>query len=294
MKGGVYIVDIGISFLKIALELTLLFVGVSFLINLLQGFIPYQRLEQLMNNHPLLSAPAAVLLAFVTPFCSCSTIPIVVNLLRNEIRFSIVMVFLFASPVLDLTIVSLMTYILGWKVTLSYTIITTILSIAIGFTLQALGFAKQLKNVMVEYFSPPTTNKKLNIKQAGKETLSLMKTVYPFLILGAGIGSVIHDAIPTEWIASYMGGDSWWLIPVAAVIGVPLYIRLSTMVPISQIMIAKGMALGPVMALMISSAGASLPEVSLLHTIFKKKLVFAFVISVLSMSTISGFLFYFI
>jgi len=84
------------------------------------------------------------------------------------------------------------------------------------------------------------------------------------------------------------------LIPIAAIIGIPLYIRLSSMIPISQILIAKGMALGPVMAMMISSAGASLPELSLLNSIFKRKLVFAFVLSVISMSTISGFLFYFI
>lgn len=97
-----------------------------------------------------------------------------------------------------------------------------------------------------------------------------MKTVYPYLIFGALIGAVIHGAVPTEWITNYLGGDNWWLVPIAAIIGIPLYIRLSTMIPISQIMIAKGMALGPVMALMISSAGASLPEITLLNSIFKR------------------------
>lgn len=283
------------SFIKIALELTVLFIGVSFLIHLLQGFIPYNRIERLMDkSHPLISAFIAVLFAFVTPFCSCSTIPIVVHLLRNHVRFPIVMIFLFASPVLDLTIITLMTAVLGWKVSLFYTLLTTIFSIIIGFTLYALGFEKQLKQVVVENFVPPSSNKKLNVRSAVKETRSLMKSVYPFLIIGAAIGALIHGAVPSGWIAQYMGGESWWLIPIAAVLGIPLYIRLSTMIPISQIMIAKGMALGPVMALMISSAGASLPEVTLLHSIFKKKLVFAFVGSVLGMSTLSGFLFYFI
>ncbi|MGR9049614.1 permease [Halobacillus faecis] len=283
------------SFLSIALELTLLFVVVSFTINLLQGFIPYRRMEELMDkSHPLVSAVIAVGFAFVTPFCSCSTIPIVVNLLRNRVRFSIVMIFLFASPVLDITIITLMTAILGWKVSLTYTIVTVLFSVIIGFSLSSLGFQNQLKNVMVDGFSYPETGKRFDFKYALAETLSLMKTVYPFLIIGAGIGSIIHGSIPSEWISTYMGGENWWLVPIAAIIGIPLYIRLATMIPLSQILITKGMALGPVMALMIASAGASLPEVTLLHSIFKQKLVIAFVSSVLLMSTISGFLFYLI
>ncbi|SFG21681.1 hypothetical protein SAMN05216353_12835 [Halobacillus alkaliphilus] len=283
------------SFFSIALELTILFIGVSFLIHLLQGFIPYEKMEEFMNkSHPFVSAMIAVGFAFVTPFCSCSTIPIVVNLLRNRVRFSMVMIFLFASPVLDITILTLMMAILGFKVTLTYAIVTVVFSVFIGFSLHALGFERQLKNVMVENFSYPQSERKINIKAALKETWTLIRTVYPFLILGAGIGSVIHGAVPSEWISAHLGGEHWWLIPIAAVIGVPLYIRLSTMIPISQILITKGMALGPVMALMIASAGASLPEVTLLHTIFKKKLVAAFVGSVLMMSTVSGFLFYLI
>ncbi|MGM0750650.1 MAG: permease [Bacillota bacterium] len=281
------------DFITIALELTALFVGISFVIHLLQGFIPYKRMEELMDrSHPLLSALIAVAFAFVTPFCSCSTIPIVVNLLRNKVRFPIVMIFLFASPVLDLTILSLMTYLLGWKVAIAYTFLTTSFSIIIGFALNAFGFERQLKNVMVENFSAPENG--IDFKKAIRETLTLMRNVYPFLIIGAGIGSVIHGSVPEEWITTYLGGENWWLVPIAAIIGIPLYIRLSTMIPISHILIAKGMALGPVMALMIASAGASLPEMTLLHSIFKKKLVIAFIGSVLIMSTMSGFLFYFI
>ena len=283
------------SFITIATELTILFLGISFLIYLFQGFIPYERMESLMDkSHPLISAGIAVLFAFVTPFCSCSTIPIVVHLLRNHIRFPIIMIFLFASPVLDITILTLMTAILGWKVALFYTLITTTLSIIVGFSLHGLGFEKQLKPVIMENYNPPTSTNKVNVNRAISETWELMKSVYPFLLIGAAIGAFIHGVVPEEWIARYMGGEQWWLVPIAAVLGLPLYIRLSTMIPISQMMIAKGMALGPVMALMISSAGASLPEVTLLHSIFKKKLVFTFVGSVIAMSTLSGFLFYLI
>jgi uncharacterized membrane protein YraQ (UPF0718 family) len=162
--------------------------------------------------------------------------------------------------------------------------------VVIGLTLGKLGFEKQVKNVILKSYNPEY--KGFSIKQAVSETLVLMKTVYPYLIIGAAIGAIIHGAVPTSFITQYFGGDNWWLVPIAAIIGIPLYIRLSTMIPISQMMIAKGMALGPVMALVISSAGASLPELALLNSIFKKKLVAAFVLSVISMSTVSGFLFY--
>ncbi|TYS68735.1 permease [Sutcliffiella horikoshii] len=281
------------SFLYIALELTVLFVLITFLVSIIQSFVPFQKMEKWLNQgNILLSALFAVLFAFITPFCSCSTIPMVVTLLRRKIPFGIVMVFLFASPVLDPTILTIMTALLGWKVALIYTLTTTALSIMIGLLLGRLGFEKQLKNVLLKDYEPKT--KRFDLKRTWRETLTLMKTVYPFLLIGAAIGAIIHGAVPTSLITQYLGGENWWLVPIAAILGIPLYIRLSTMIPISQMMIAKGMALGPVMALLISSAGASLPEVALLNSIFKKKLVVAFVISVISMSTISGFLFYLI
>ncbi|MCT2535984.1 permease [Aquibacillus koreensis] len=286
-------IDLFKSFLSIAIELTVLFVVISFAISLLQGFIPYEKIEKkLAGRNKILAAFAAILFAFITPFCSCSTIPIVVNMLKKKMPFGIVMIFLFSSPVLDPTILTIMGVILGWKVTIIYTVITMTLSIIIGFTLEKLGLENSVKNVIMTGYEE--TNKKFNLKLALKETFDLMKSVYPYLILGAAIGAVIHGLVPTEWISTVFDQEKWWLIPIAAIVGVPLYIRLSSMIPISQMLILKGMALGPVMAMMISSAGASLPEVVLLKSIFKTELVITFVISVITMSTIAGFVFYLI
>ena len=281
------------DFLSIALELTVLFIVISFVIHWLQGFLPYDKMEAFLQKHNFMySSLIAIAFAFITPFCSCSTIPVVVNLLNKKIRFGTVMVFLFASPVLDPTILTVMTVTLGVKVTLVYTVVTSVFSIIIGYLLEKMGFESQVKQVMMTGYEPQQQS--FSIKNALGEVGQMMKTVYPYLLIGALIGAIIHGAVPTSWISAYLGGDNWWLVPAAAVIGIPLYIRLSTMIPISQIMIAKGMALGPVMALLISSAGASLPELTLLNSIFKKKLVMAFVLSVFSMATLSGFLFYFV
>ncbi|MGF2616672.1 permease [Rossellomorea vietnamensis] len=281
------------SFVFIALELTLLFIVISFFISLFQGIIPYEKIERkLSGKNKILAALAAVLFAFVTPFCSCSTIPIVVNMLKRKMPFGIVMIFLFSSPVLDPTILTIMGVLLGWKVTILYILITSALSIIIGFLLEKLGFEKSVKNVVMTGYR--ADERKFNFKLALTETISLMRSVLPYLIAGAAIGAVIHGLVPTEFISNLFGSENWWLIPLAAVLGIPLYIRLSSMIPISQILIMKGMALGPVMAMMISSAGASLPEIILLRSIFKKELVITFVLSVVAMSTISGFIFYWI
>lgn len=285
--------EILMSFSVIVLELTILFVAISLIINLLQGYIPYEKLEKkLTGSNRVWAIMFAIMFAFITPFCSCSTIPIMVNMLKNKIPFSIVMVFLFSSPVLDPTILTVMGVVMGWKVTIIYTLVTASSSIIIGFTLDRLGFEKYIKNVTMTGFHQPTHS--FNWANALNETWRLMKNVYPYLIIGAAVGALIHGVVPTEWIVTWFGHDAWWLIPIAAVVGVPLYIRLSSMIPISQILIMKGMALGPVMAMMISSAGASLPEIVLMKSIFKKQLIIAFILSVLSMSTLSGIIFYFI
>ncbi|MEO4052807.1 permease [Solibacillus sp. CAU 1738] len=285
--------EILIQFFIIALELTTLFVVISFAVNLLQAIVPYEKINKyLSGKNTFLGVVAALVFAFVTPFCSCSTIPVVVNLLNKKVRFGIVMVFLFASPLLDPTIITLMVAMLGVKVAVTYTIITAIFSAIIGLLLEKLGFETAVKNVRMTGYREEEM--KFSFKDAAKETLNLMKTVYPYLLLGAAIGSVIYEAVPTEWISTYLGGDKWWLVPIAAVIGIPLYVRIETMIPLSKILIAKGMAFPPVMALMIGSVGASIPEVALLNSIFHKRLVVAFVASVITMATLSGFLFYII
>jgi uncharacterized protein len=281
------------SFLWIALELTVLFIVVSFIINMLQGLLPFEKIEQkLSGKNKAFAALAALLFAFITPFCSCSTIPVVVNMLKKKLPFGIVMIFLFSSPVLDPTILTIMGVILGWKVALIYTVVTATLAVIIGFTLEALGLERAVKNVVIK--GGAQQPKKFNAKEAWQETIVLMKEVFPYLLLGAGIGAAIHGLVPTDWIANTLGSEKWWLVPVAAIIGIPLYIRLSTMIPISQILITKGMATGSVMALLISSAGASLPEIIMLKSIFQKELVITFVISVFTMASLSGFIFYLI
>jgi uncharacterized protein len=285
------------QFTTIALELFTLFIGISFFINLIQAYIPFEKLDKWMaSRNPLIGNVAGAILGFVTPFCSCSTIPLLVTMINRNIPFQTVMAFLFTSPLLDPWIIGLMAYIYGVKITVIYTIATFIISMIIGFALDKFGFRKYVKNVIVKGSLPEQnaarkTNFVLNLKESWKETWDLIRSVGLYLILGAMIGAVIKEAVPTQLLQAISDQNQWWVVPVAAIIGIPLYIRLSTMLPIAQALMIKGFPIAPTMALLIGGAGASLPEIIMLNSIFHKKLVGAFIASVFIMATFSGYLF---
>lgn len=285
------------EFLSLSKNLLVLFVVISFLISFLQVYVPLEKVEKWMaSKNPLIANFAGALLGFITPFCSCSTIPLLVTMLNRNIPFQTVMTYLFSSPLLDPWIIALMAYIYGVKVTIIYTITTFIFSMIIGWYLDKKNYKEQVKNVIVKGVTPEQDHVRrknflLNIKLSIKETWDLMKTVLAYILIGAFVGAIIKEAIPTDFLYLISDQNQWWIIPLAAIIGVPLYIRLSTMLPIAQILIANGFPLAPTMALLIGGAGASLPEMIMLKSIFSKKLITAFVVSVFLMATFSGYLF---
>ena len=124
-----------------------------------------------------------------------------------------------------------------------------------------------------------------------KDAFGLFKGVLLFLLLGAGIGAFIYEFIPTDLLANFAGASNLWAVPLAALVGVPMYIRTETMIPIASILIAKGVAPGVMIALILGGAGASIPEVSLLSSIFKKKMVITFVVCIFAVATITGYIF---
>ncbi|ARQ07788.1 Putative permease [Macrococcoides canis] len=285
------------SFLSLSLNLLILFFLISIIISFFEPFIPFSKLEKIMTDrNMLLGNFAGALLGFITPFCSCSTIPLLVTMINRKIPFQIVMTYLFSSPLLDPWILGLMYYIYGFKVTAIYGIVTFLFSMLIGYILDKLKFSKYVKNVIVEGVelhedASRRTNIPLNIKVAFIDTLNLMKSVFTYIIFGALIGAIIKEAVPTSLLTALGDFNQWIVIPIAAIIGVPLYIRLSTMLPITNVLLAGGFPLSPMMALLIGGAGASLPEVIMLKSIFHNRLVIAFVVSVFIMATFSGYLF---
>jgi len=287
----------GQFFVVIAGELILLFVGITFLVGLLQAYIPEERIRSVLaGRRQGVGNVIGAGFGALTPFCSCSTIPILLGLLEVGIPFGVCMSFLLASPLLNPIIISLLVALIGVVPTAVYAAVTFTAAVGIGWLLGRLGYGRYVKDVMVEGRPEPcdcavAVSHGTRIRSAFSFAVSLFRQVLPYLLLGAGIGAFIYGFIPEGLIVSLAGPNNPLAIPVAAVIGVPMYIRAETIIPISAVLLEKGMGIGAVMALIIGGAGASIPEVTLLAAIFERRLVAAFVVTILTVAVLAGVVF---
>ncbi|MCL1137654.1 permease [Shewanella pneumatophori] len=335
-------------FLFLAAELTLLFIAISYIVGLLQEYIPPEKIQSILSSKKGKGYVIAALLGSITPFCSCSTIPFLKGLLRAKAGFGPMMVFLFSSPLLNPIIIGLFIVTFGFKVALFYFAVAMVVSVTAGYALEKLGFERYVKPEAYEAADSsscgtscgdkpkvavkaetsccttapkevaPVTNTSCcstpaeAVTSCGttsscgstavvkedsrwmrvwRSTWKDFKQVLPYLMIGILLGSFIYGFIPTDLIAKYAGEGTWYAIPIAAVIGIPLYIRAEAVIPLSSALVAKGMALGSVMALIIGSAGASLTEVILLKSIFKNQMIAAFLAVILGMAIAAGYLY---
>jgi len=296
------ILDILNMFVFLTVELTLLFLLISYIVGILQEYIPPRKIQSILSSKNGKGYVVAGFLGAITPFCSCSTIPFLKGLLRAKAGFGTMMVFLFASPLLNPIIISLFAVTFGIKVTLFYFAIAMGVSITAGYLLEKIGFEKYIKpeayiSPEKKHFANDCSQKTNNISKWARiwnSTWADFKKVVPFLIGGIAIGSLIYGFMPAEFVASIANESNPLAVPVAAVIGIPLYIRAEAVIPLSAALAAKGMGLGAVMALIIGSAGASLTEVILLKSIFKNTMIIAFLAVILSMAIGAGYLYTYI
>lgn len=332
-------VTAGKFFLIIAGELIVIFVVVAFIIGLLLEYLPPSRIRGFLEGRLLwVQYFLGAGLGAITPFCSCSTVPLVTGLLKGGVPFGPVMAFLFSSPVLNPVIVGLFFMLLGIKVTAVYVVITFVGSMLMAALLSKLGMENQVKAVgssqscgcgeKAEVPATPANTKrtsggcccseegeatdskaepscccstgntdhsettpfKTRLKRASVSALSTFKGVFGYLMLGAGIGAFIYGFFPQDIVVRLAGPGNPWSIPIAAVLGVPMYIRAETVIPIGAALIGKGMGVGTILALVIAGAGASIPEIIILGAIFKRKLIISFVLTVFFVAVAAGYL----
>lgn len=274
------------EFVTISLELAVLFVVVSILVGILSVYVSKERIQRVLGTkRSFLGSILGAVFGALTPFCSCSTIPITLGLLNSGVAFSSAMSFLFASPLLNPVILTMMAVLFGPKITVIYAVIMFVVAVTAGLILEKAGFSRYLKDVVVEGLVDETGPKFRRVVQyAGK----IFKQMFPYLLLGALIGSVIHGFLPAEWVMAVAGPENLFAVPLAALIGIPLYIRAETILPIGAALIAKGMGVGSVVSLLIGGAGLSLPEVIMLSAMFKKKLLLAFILLVFAVAVLTG------
>ncbi len=277
-------------FFTISGELVLLFIGVSFLVGVIQEYVSPEKIKKLLSGRAGRGNVIGALLGAATPFCSCSTIPLMVGLLNSGAPFGATMSFLVASPLLNPVILGLFWAIFGWKVVITYSILTFTLSVFAGMLWSRLGLEKYVKRVVIRGGAGGSQEKNEHVlKRAFRGAWKQFVDLLPYLLIGVLIGSLIYGMLPPDLAARMAGRDNVWAVPVAALLGIPLYIRVETMVPIGMAFLQKGVSLGVIMALIIGGAGASIPELSLMASIFKPKLLLSFICTIFIVAVISGY-----
>ncbi|WP_270247341.1 permease [Staphylococcus capitis] len=270
-------------------ELLLLFIVVSFIVSLIQQVVSEEKIKKLLSKpNKSINYILGMIFGAITPFCSCSTIPILAGLLNSKVPFGPAMSFLIASPLMNPLMVFMLWVLLGWKVAIVYFVVLAIFSILTGLVFSKMNLANTYKGVNVKgdgFFANKTRSR---FKQALNDAWAFLYPMLPYLFIGVFIGAFIYGFIPEAFITKYASGDGFMSVLIASVIGIPMYIRPETMLPIAEALVSKGMSLGTVVALIIGGAGASIPEVVLLSKLFKKKFVVSFVIAILVVAIATG------
>lgn len=288
-------------FVLITIELIALFVFISALVKIILMYVPEEKIRRRLSGAGVFGNIVAAGFGALTPFCACSTIPMTVGFLNAGVPFGSTMSFLIASPLLNPIILGMLGAMVGIKAMVAYFVIAFLCSILFGFLLEKIGAQKYVKNVrlkpasccagsheVVDKHSLPFPSK---LKVAFAGAWDSLRPIMGYLLVGVALGAGIYGYMPQDFVMKIAGPDNPFAIPVAAVLGIPLYIRAETAIPIGLALMGKGMSIGAVISLIIGGAGMAIPEMTMLASIFKKQLVAMIVLVIFLTAVVSGYLF---
>ncbi|MGI7901160.1 permease [Campylobacter coli] len=306
------------EFLYLFVELSVLFIGISFLISIINQKYEGMFRKQLSGDK-ISSYFKAIFLGALTPFCSCSTIPLLKAFLEARVKLSVCLAYLFTSPLINPIIFSMLSITFGLKLSLTYVVFLVFLIFIVSFVFSKFkeeSFLKHIpKNTKSNIFTQTTHNPSnfifkqksccantqdkpknitINYKELFKESLKNYKKLLPYIVIAVLIGALIHDFIPQEILQKYLSGNEILSIILAAFFGVLLYLRVETIIPIGLILLQMGISQGVIMSFLIAGAGCSLPELVLLKQMFKMKFLLLFIAIILSVAISFGMLINFI
>ena len=282
---------------KVILLLTL----IVFVVGIIRSYFSPERTRKVLEGKPLLIGNImASSLGIVTPFCSCSAIPLFLGFVESGIPLGVTFSFLIAAPMINEVAVVLLLGLFGWKTALIY--VSTGLAIAIvsGWLIGKLKLEKyvadwvyQTKSGKIEINGQKITFND-RIDSGYTAVREIVSKVWIYIVIGIGVGAAAHGYVPEDFMASLMGKDVWYAVPLAVLIGIPLYSNAAGIIPVVQVLLEKGASLGTSLAFMMAVIGLSLPETIILKKVLKLPLIFIFIGIVASGIMLVGFLFNFI
>jgi hypothetical protein len=270
-------------FLYDVVKITILLCFLIFLISYIQSYFPPERSKQILGRfHGLGANCVAALLGTVTPFCSCSSIPLFIGFTSAGLSVGVTFSFLISSPMVDLGSLLLLMSIFGVKVAVVYVIIGLVIAVIGGTLIEKLHMEKHVESFILTAGSidieSPDLTKKDRLIYAKEQMFATFKKVFPYILVGVSIGAVIHNWIPEDWVSKILGSENPFGVVLATLIGVPMYADIFGSIPIAEALFYKGAQLGAILAFMMAVTTLSLPSMIMLRKAVKPKLLALFIV----------------
>lgn len=283
-------------FLYDVIKITILLCFLIFFISYIQSYFPPERSKKILGRfHGIGANLIAALLGTVTPFCSCSSIPLFIGFTSAGLPLGVTFSFLISSPMVDLGSLLLLVSIFGWKIAAAYVVVGLVIAVAGGTLIEKLHMERYVEEFIrsasaVDIDSPQLTQKE-RFQYAKDQMLSTFKKVFPYILVGVGIGAIIHNWIPQAWVETILGTENLLGVLLAVLVGVPMYADIFGTIPVAEALLAKGAQLGTVLSFMMAVTTLSLPSMIMLKKAVKPKLLGVFIAICTAGIILVGYLF---
>ena len=252
-----------------------------FTISYIQSYFPPERTKKILGN--IKGIPAnilAALLGTITPFCSCSSIPLFIGFTSAGLPIGVTFSFLISSPLVDLASVLLLASIFNWKIAIAYVVVGLLLAVVSGTIISKLKLEKYVEEYVYGNKALDMEQEEMTVNDrlefSKNQVIDIVKRVWKYVLIGIGIGAAIHNWIPESVITAVLGSDKWYSVIVAAVVGIPMYADIFGTLPIAEALVMKGVGLGTVLTFMMGVTALSLPSMIMLKQVLKPQLLWTF------------------
>ena len=269
-------------FIYDVLKIFILLSVLIFVISYIQSYFPPERTKRILGRFKGIPANIlSALLGTITPFCSCSSIPIFIGFTSAGLPIGVTFSFLISSPLVDLASILLLASIFNWKIAIAYVVVGLVLAVVGGTIISKLKLEKYIESFVYENKMIDAELEELTTRDRMEysidQVLDIIKKVWLYILIGVGIGAAIHNWIPESVINTFLGQDKWYSVLLATIVGIPMYADIFGTLPIAEALVSKGVGIGTVLSFMMAVTALSLPSIILLKTVVKSKLLFVFV-----------------
>ncbi|MBK58268.1 MAG: hypothetical protein CML01_05610 [Pseudomonas sp.] len=268
-------------FIYDVIKIFILLSALIFLISWVQSYFPPERTRRILGGmHGFKANLTGALLGTVTPFCSCSSIPLFIGFTSSGLPLAVTFSFLISSPLVDLASMILLASVFNWSIALAYVVVGIILAVVGGTLIGKAQMERYVEAFVTQHKALELPEEQLVLRDrlvyARDQVIEIAQRVWLYVLLGVGIGAAIHNWIPEEVITDAIGQDHWWSVPLAALVGVPMYADIFGTLPIAEALVGKGVGIGTVLAFMMAVTALSLPSLIMLKKVVQAPLLALF------------------